>query len=45
MADLLYGCVTVERKQRQFQHIGFTINGFTNEELRAFYYMPTELFF
>ena len=42
MADLLYGCVAVdgrkERKQRQFRHVGFfTIDGFTNEELRARY--------
>ena len=44
MADLLYGCVAMERKQRQFQHIGFPINGFTNEELRAFYYLTTEVF-
>ena len=42
MADLLYGCVAVdgrkERKQRQFRHKGFfTIDGFTNEQLRARY--------
>ena len=39
MADLLYGCVGVDgrrkRKQREFRSIGFTIDGYTDEELRA----------
>lgn len=41
MADLLYGCVGVDgrrkRKQREFRSIGFTIDGYTDEELRARY--------
>ena len=38
MASLLYGCAAIgdrkERKQRQFPHVRFTIDGYTNEELR-----------
>ena len=41
MADLLYGCVGVDgqrkRKQREFRSIGFMIDGYTDEELRARY--------
>ena len=41
MAGLLYGCVAVggrkKRKERQFRHVGFTIDGYTNEELRTRY--------
>jgi len=42
MADLFYGCVGVDgrrkyRKQREFRSIGFTIDGYTDEELRATY--------
>ena len=41
MAGLLYGCVDVggrkERKKRQFRHVAFTIDGYTNEELRTRY--------
>ena len=40
MADLLYGCVGVDgrrkRKQREFRSIGFTIDGYTDEELLSF---------
>ena len=41
MANLLYDCVGVdvgrERKRRHFRHIGFTIDGCTDGELRARY--------
>ena len=41
MAGLLYGCVAVggrkERKERQFWHVGFRTDSYTNEELRARY--------
>ena len=41
MAGLLCGCVAVggrkERKERQFLHVRFTIDGYTNEELRRRY--------
>ena len=41
MADLLYGCVGVDgrrkRKRREFRSVGFTIDGYTDEELRARY--------
>jgi len=41
MAGLLYGCIDVggrkKRKERQFRHVAFTIDGYTNEELRTRY--------
>lgn len=41
MAGLLYGRVTgdgrKERKRRNFRHLGFTVDGYTNEELRSRY--------
>ena len=41
MAGLLYGCVAgdgrKERKRRNFRHLGFTVDGYTNEELRSRY--------
>lgn len=41
MAGLLYGCVAgdgrKERKRRSFRHLGFTVDGYTNEELRSRY--------
>ena len=41
MPGLFYGCVAVggrkEGKERQFRHVGFTIDGYTNEELRTRY--------
>ena len=41
MADLFYGGVGVDgqrkRKQREFRRISFTVDGYTDEELRARY--------
>ena len=41
MAGLLHGCIDVggrkKRKERQFRHVAFTIDGYTNEELRTRY--------
>ena len=41
MAGLLYGCVAwdgrKERKRRNFRHLEFTVDGYTNEELRSRY--------
>ena len=41
MAGLLCGCVAVggrkERKESQFRNVGFTIDGYANEELRTRY--------
>ena len=43
----LYVCVGVDgrrkRKQREFRSIGFTIDGYTDEELRARYRFGKEL--